>query len=88
VNRNLVLLYLTAALMLLSAPSSGQAKTIPGACDPRAYGAKGDGQSKDTGATQAAIDACAAGRRHRSSLSRNVLERTYRPQERHHFAAR
>jgi polygalacturonase len=30
-----------------------------GACDARAFGAKGDGKTKDTGSIQAAIDACA-----------------------------
>jgi polygalacturonase len=33
----------------------------PKRCDPRAFGAKADGQGKDTAALQAAIDACAGG---------------------------
>src|ERR1035438_5509933 len=49
-------------ILILSTVSLTAAAAAKGtACDPRALGAKADGQTKDTAALQGAIDQCAKG---------------------------
>ncbi|MDR3744902.1 MAG: glycoside hydrolase family 28 protein [Acidobacteriaceae bacterium] len=52
---------------------SGPGKNVTKFCDARAYGAKGDGTTKDTKAIQAAIDDCATVRSGMVQLSRGTF---------------